>query len=755
MAYMLSLDVETCLDRRYTVFGVGLSGAGSVDLAALNVLAPAFGLPVAVGTNAPAENLRLDFKVKLPDGRVRLSLADATGAFRLLFRSPYDGGWHTLVDSVTQPFRDMSAAEWRRLFGRREGASFSAPVAVVASSAGHCDLSFRYWRGVGSFAEDSAVQRITAVDPPLMADITRDGAIDAADDAAHVAGRTFRYWINEDTAKGDYVGHVSGSSRNAADHVVNGRLDLVNLFPVKLDLKPFIDAWGDAATFKLSAPNGTLNFCGVDVAPEAAGTIQTNDVYTKGAQTTGPLHAATLTEVASAGVPLDPSAYLGAANASGVLAFEAKEAARPTLAVLLGDDKVFQFELPLSLSSVRDMYRWLNIRSACGDSSGEPSSLGSPDNFPDGECDGRHFVFVHGYNVNPAQARQWADAMFKRLWLSGSKSRFTAVDWRGDESQFSTLAHGDVSPDYYANVRNAFMSAPALAQDWSSLPGTKTLLAHSLGNMLVSSAIKDCGLAGYAKYYMLNAAVPMEAYDLAADAAEMVDSAWSNVPPNYRASGWSTLFATNDFRASLSWAGRFAGIQNAVNCYSETEDVLANPALHGLGGAWSKQELFKGTTVWNALNALSLGTLDVACEGGWGINTYYAANPMYYVPVSGFDESISNLTRDAVVFHPLFTPFRAEADSMHSTNLFTVADVTYRKNLRAKFLGDAIPARSFAAGANDVSGVSENHPMTPSQFVGWPRSQDEWRHSDVKDVSYFYVHHFYDFILQGDSPNAP
>ena len=223
-------------------------------------------------------------------------------------------------------------------------------------------------------------------------------------------------------------------------------------------------------------------------------------------------------------------------------------------------------------------------------------------------------------------------------------------------------------------------------------------MAHSLGNMLVSSAIKDCGLAGYAKYYMLNAAVPMEAYDVAADAAEMVDSAWSNVPPNYRASDWSTLFTNNDFRASLSWRGRFAGIQNAVNCYSETEDVLENPALHGLGGAWSKQELFKGTTVWNALNALSLGNLDVACEGGWGINTYYALNPTVYVSGYGFmSNAVAELTRDDAIAHPLFTPFRAEADNMHSTNLFVVADETYRKDLRAKFLGDAIPARSFAA----------------------------------------------------------
>ena len=456
------------------------------------------------------------------------------------------------------------------------------------------------------------------------------------------------------------------------------------------------------------------------------------------------------------GIPIASSAYLGSGNAPGVLAFEAVETfGVPTLAVLIGDDTVFQFELPLSLSSVRDMYRWLNIRSACGDNRGEPSSLCPPGNFPDSGCDGRHFVFVHGYNVNPTQARQWADAMFKRLWWSGSKSRFTAVDWRGDESQFPTLMHGDVSPDYYANVRNAFMSAPALAQNCASLPGTKTLLAHSLGNMLVSSAIKDFGLAGYSRYYMLNAAVPMEAYDLAADAAEMVDSAWSNVPVSYRASDWSTLFATNDFRASLSWRGRFAGIQNAVNCYSETEDVLENPALHGLGGAWSKQELFKGTTVWSALNALSFGNLDVACEGGWGINTFYALNPTVYVAGYGFvSNAVAELMRDDVVAHPLFTPFRSEASNMHSRDLFTIVDDAYRKNLRAKFLGDAIPATSFAAGRNAIGGRIDNIPLMQSIVHNnlWPEMNGDrpvWKHSALKNVAYFFVHNVLDGMVKG------
>ena len=326
------------------------------------------------------------------------------------------------------------------------------------------------------------------------------------------------------------------------------------------------DAW-PSATFRLRAGNNRLRFCGVDVPPSAAGTIQTADVGARGGgnQPGAMLSSASLTPVTDAGVAIDPSAYLGTGNEPGVLAFEAAqevwEGSSPELLVDVNGETLFRFRLPMAIDRVRNMYRWANISSACGDVGGELSRLNSPQNFPDEECDGRHFVFVHGYNVNPSAARQWADAMFKRLWWSGSRSMFTAVDWRGDDSQFATLTHGDVSPDYYANVMHAFASASALASRVASLPGTeKVLLAHSLGNMVVSSAIKDHGMSGYLKYYMLNAAVPVEAYDETADADEMVDSEWSNVPINYRASDWSSLFTSADFRSSLSWRGRFAGI---------------------------------------------------------------------------------------------------------------------------------------------------------------------------------------------------
>ena len=621
---------------------------------------------------------------------------------------------------------------------------------------------FRYWNVIdGAFVEDQAVQRITSVNPPLLADADGDWSLGDGDVAAQLAGRMFRFWTNEDTAKGDYVGASPNVAPNASDLVVNGRLDLVNLFPVKLDLKPFIDAWGSAATFVLWSPeSGRLRFCGLDERPESAWAYQTNDVYTTAGT---PVHSAVLVPVAGEGVGIDPGDCLGSGSAPGVLAFEAAdEVCRPEALMLLvcvGGDTLFSYSLPLSISSVRSMYRWLNIRNAAGGAEGETSSLGEPWNRPDEECDGRQFVFVHGYNVNPEAARQWADAVFKRLWHSGSRSMFTAVDWYGDDSQFSTLAHGDVSPDYYANVAHAFSSASNFVEVVDVLPGTnKVMLAHSLGNMLVSSAAIDHNLQ-YSRYYMLNAAVPMEAYDEEAFSSNMVDSAWSNVPITCRASDWSSLFETNDFRSSLSWCGRFAGIQNAVNCYSETEDVLSNPTMYGLGGAWSKQELFKGTTIWNALNAVPFLGFDVACEGGWGINATYAVNPYYYVPAYGFfANAMSNFTREEAIESPLFTPFKSETTAMHSTNLCVIADADYRRNLRAKFLGDAIPATSFAVGANMTSGLFDNYNMQSHTPNDWPEELKTeanggakvkiWKHSDIKNVAYYYVYLLFNRLLQ-------
>ena len=115
-----------------------------------------------------------------------------------------------------------------------------------------------------------------------------------ADVAEYIKGRLFRYWFNEDTVKGDYDGHIPDYTRNAADSVVNGRYDLINLFAARLDLKPFIDAWGSSVRFELSAySEDTMRYCTVNVNPNEVGKIYTDDTFTRNANV--PLHSAPLT----------------------------------------------------------------------------------------------------------------------------------------------------------------------------------------------------------------------------------------------------------------------------------------------------------------------------------------------------------------------------------------------------------------------------------------------------------------------------
>ena len=179
------------------------------------------------------------------------------------------------------------------------------------------------------------------------------------------------------------------------------------------------------------------------------------------------------------------------------------------------------------------------------------------------------------------------------------------------------------------------------------------------------------------------------------------------------------------------------------HCYSPTEDVLKNPTAIKLlgvtvgettGGIWAKQELFKGCTLWYGLNSVTFAGTRI--EGGWGINADYVANPLAYFPLIGFNPAyFENHTRGDLIINPLFTSFNDER--MSATNELNIVDY----ELRAKMLGDAIPAESFAAGANPATGISANFNFQGQNTTpnGWPRATNVWRHSDLKDVAYFYV----------------
>ena len=758
--------------RAYTVLGVNIENAYGPALSEYASLDASFGFPITVNTNLDnATRLEFQSDVLLSNGVFKVAIEDATAPFEIWAPErtyfDYSGGGPELVtipaekllDSADSPVRHFTVRQWRQMVSRHAGSGRDLDVLLLSSATGHCDLAFSYvFDNGGSAIRSSVRRRISSVMPPLLPDYNGDGMVDAVDFALFMRRKIFRFWTNKEKVKGRYVGDgaLSTLTLNIANDTVDGDYDMLNFFPLALDLAQFPQSWKSGLSFKLKSPgsnDASFNYCLSPGAWSTVGEMYTNDVLTVSGET---LSAAHVTPVNHYGTSLPIDSVGAFPDGHGLVVAEAmREGASLRLSVVDSTGYEFYgFTLPSMVVDVERMYRWANLRPVCGDSSGEGSDLANPLWNPDSESDGRHFVFVHGYNVNAEAARVWANQMFKRLWVAGSRSMFTAVDWYGDSSQYHSLIYMDtVSPDYYANVMHAFATASNLVDTVVSLPGTnKVMLAHSLGNMLVSSAAVDHNLQ-YDRYYMLNAAVPMEAYTTnVVSASAMVDSAWSDVPPNYWASGWHGLFETNDFRSILSWRGRFAGIANAVNCYSPTEDVLENASEHGYGSSWAKQELFKGTAVWHGLNTVLFFNDSVSCEGGWGINTYYAANPSYYIPLVGLDASVSNLTREAVIEHPLFTPFRSESDAMHSTNLFTIADADYRAQLRAKFLGDAIPATSFAAGANEISGnaVCGNINYADCRSGTWPIGEGKWRHSDIKNVAYFFNWKLFKLITNSD-----
>jgi hypothetical protein len=134
-------------------------------------------------------------------------------------------------------------------------------VKVRSLSEGSCRLRFEYMATDGaSCVHDFADQRISSVNPVLLVDYDRDGAIGATDIARHMAGRYAYFWRNDDKWKGDNAFDLPFINRvNSSDDVVNGRNDLINFLPVSVDVAPFVAHWSSGSVYyRLEAHSSAL-----------------------------------------------------------------------------------------------------------------------------------------------------------------------------------------------------------------------------------------------------------------------------------------------------------------------------------------------------------------------------------------------------------------------------------------------------------------------------------------------------------------
>lgn len=657
----------------------------------------------------------------------------------------------------------------------------------------------------------------------LAVDYNRDGKIELNEKDNLPPGQPYQFWVNDDTdtpgpageVERDKILHaVAAFVDNASDpsnpdyfnSYVDGIQDLTDWFPLYLNISNLLAILPPGANeYRLVHSEDALNFLYTDLWPDLAGRYLTTRLESGfGADFTQPPGSASgVARITERGAVLSQD-FLSRIRqeGKGILLIEARKATSEPLRLEVWNSRrvVATVELPLRIGNVEDMYGWYNMRFTVGQDADLPTNF-HPINAPRFADPAASFVFLHGYNVNEKQSRDWTIEMFKRMWWSGSSRRFYGVSWAGDTTQVL----GALTINYHLNVQQAIATAPAFARFVNSpmLGGDVTVAAHSLANMVVSPAIQDHG-ARPTRYFMVDCAVAMEAYD--ADLPKepaMIHPDWRSYTNRLYASEWHTLFPDSDGRHGLTWRGRFKDVPKLTqvyNFYSSGEEVLENntpentpmiPDVLGWQGGlsilpgtlpWALQELLKGrvtTSDFYALYAAGVlsGPLGLSLDAfllhagvrggnvvgskyaGWGFNPYWdASGSSRTVNYQGISmviyqsggrqppPSAATILAAELRTNSFFLSFLDE-DMYQSLGNWLASD----PDTRTRLLAEAIPALTFCTGANafpDKRPISDRAQFDMNsvfQQRGWPverlnneRKKKRWFHSDVRDIPHVY-----------------
>ena len=112
-----------------------------------------------------------------------------------------------------------------------------------------------------------------------------------------------------------------------------------------------------------------------------------------------------------------------------------------------------------------------------------------------------YVLLVHGWRMRPQEKTDFGNTAFKRLWHRGYRGRFGAFDWPTEWTNTNgttgQLGPGGIAWDprnFDRSERKAYLSAAALRQLLKQLtlkhPGKVRLMAHSMGNVVSSEALR-------------------------------------------------------------------------------------------------------------------------------------------------------------------------------------------------------------------------------------------------------------------------
>jgi hypothetical protein len=503
---------------------------------------------------------------------------------------------------------------------------------------------------------------ITIVKGVLIPDYNHNRKIDDEDLDRALNNDPYYFWVNDDDGTGDTEGSgIPGSKDNTTNLTIPGTRNLVNWFPVYLDIKLVVDMYSPSSyRYALTSTSGQLKFVYSKLTSTTSGTYLTDVPTAQGMAVGAGPKINGIANFGGLANPLD-SGFIESIRTSGngVILVEGvgKSATPLVLAVYDQDNKVvFSASLNLSIDGVEQMFRHKNLMKEMYQIEQQfpgiippggvlpvaghpvpnegmldrlvPSDFSNQSHFSGFDADSvnsdnetgktNDFIHVHGYNVNGQDARGEHAEVFKRLYWSGSKSRFWGITWYGYDSQkdMTKFCMGIRSPNYHVNVRHAFNTGILLRNFVNNNNiSNVTIFAHSLGNMVVSTAIKK-GMQ-YGRYLMVNAAVaeedyvPQSAYESENDWMNntrpmMYDAGWRHpylldvslndaYQPFLWASEWYKHFVDNqdDGRSKLTWRGYFQKVQEGGKVYAffTPTDQAFRPFEYSLADVDSKPDL--------------------------------------------------------------------------------------------------------------------------------------------------------------------
>jgi hypothetical protein len=271
--------------------------------------------------------------------------------------------------------------------------------------------------------------------------------------------------------------------------------------------------------------------------------------------------------------------------------------------------------------------------------------------------------------------------------------------------------------------------------------------------MVVSSAVADHGMS-VSKYFMINAAVAAEAFDVAqwSDAGmdnSMMNSSWEGYASRTWCAKWHQLFPSTDDRSKLTWTNRFAAVLSSTtvyNYYSSEDEVLKlypDDDLSALTGekrrhAWQKQEWFKGGYGQDLVDGVG-GT----SWAGWGFHKIlYVDKAVNITP-----QEANVLTDEQLRTTPAFR--NNPLPLLQSSNI-TIND-------RNQLLALGIPALSGPVGSRILGSpekplimenLNMNSLVSPNN---WGRNHADygtgWLHTDIVNMAFFYNYKLFEDIV--------